>query len=77
MAYFVTIQEGRRTGFMAGPYRTHGAALAAVEPVRQAVVARRPEAHWMAFGTARTKTPTARLGSANHLIGYDGPGALP
>lgn len=69
----VTDISGHKRGILAGPYRTHGAALAASE--RCAVVARkvnRSEAAFAAFGTCRVKTRAMRerigVPKLQHLI---------
>jgi len=66
----------------AGPYRTHGAALRAVVPVRRAADEIDRMAPWYAYGTCRVKGPE-RLGEPmpegrlNDEVGYEGPGELP
>lgn len=71
MSYYVTVRSGPRVGWLAGPYRTHGAALAAVEGVKSAAhEVNDREATWAAFGTARRKTDHAKTGLLNARIGY-------
>ena len=51
--YYVTAIDGPRRYFLAGPWPTHGEALAQVEAVRRYADAMDPRATWMAYGTAR------------------------
>lgn len=76
MAYFVSAIDGTRTAIVAGPFNTHGAALAQVEKVRKIFTDDNPKAHFVAFGTCRHKTARhgvipARLAKVNDLIGYE------
>lgn len=75
--FYVTVTDicGSKRGFLAGPYHTHGAALAAVPACERAArKVNRSEAAFAAFGTARVKTPAMRhrVGTPklNALIGY-------
>ena len=35
MSFFVTVKDAGRVGYLAGPFRTHGEALAKVERARE------------------------------------------
>lgn len=77
----VTDISGRKRGILAGPYRTHGAALAASLLCASAARRTSPtQAAFAAFGTCRVKTKAMRerIGKPklNDLIGYV-PDALP
>ena len=69
MSYYVTVQDNGRSGFLAGPFRTHGDALRMVEPTRKAAREVDDRAHWYAFGTARIKTGHERAGRLNERLG--------
>ena len=56
--FYVTIQDGGRSAFVAGPYNTHGEAEADVDLVRKLGEERDPRAIWYAWGTARTDPGT-------------------
>lgn len=75
--YYATVKDGNRSGFLAGPFRTHGAALAAVPAVKRLAQEANHRAHFYAFGTARIGTPSEKRGLFNGAIGYSGPGMLP
>jgi hypothetical protein len=51
-AFYVTVIDGARSGFLAGPYCTHDSALADVERVKAMACKANDRAHWYAFGTA-------------------------
>lgn len=59
--FYVSAINGNRKHLVAGPYATHEAALAAVEPVRRLAVERQPHSWFFAWGTAGSeaeiKTP--------------------
>lgn len=86
MAFYVTAKHyhhPNKTLVLAGPYNTHGAALAA-EPLCAREVDRRaktPAQLVQAFdtitGTARCRNGRAQLGIFNDAVGYSGPGQLP
>jgi hypothetical protein len=59
--YYVTIRDGDRTGYLAGPFENdHATALATVEPARQWAHQLRPDqAAFSGFGTARLPLDTA------------------
>jgi hypothetical protein len=51
--FYVTIREGRRVGWLLGPYASHMTALANVERGRRLAMEARPDqAGFAAFGTA-------------------------
>jgi len=69
--YFVTVIDGARTGFLAGPFRTHAEALAMVPAAKRIAMALDPRAVFYAFGTVRWKDPNtpAPTGKLNgHLV---------
>lgn len=53
IGYYVTVRDGARSGFLLGPYRTHGEALGQVDRGRELAERGDPFAHFYAFGTAR------------------------
>jgi hypothetical protein len=53
LGYYVTVVNGRRVGWLLGPYRTHGEAEGEVDRGRGLAEAADPYAHFYAFGTAR------------------------
>lgn len=61
--YFVTVIDGARVGFLAGPYATHDAALADVDIVRRMAERVNDRAIWYAFGTSSVPegTPAPRV----------------
>lgn len=65
MAFYATVRElaGRRTGVLAGPYITHGAAVRASQACER-LAAGRPDVAFAGFGTsrARTRADVERLG---------------
>lgn len=78
--YFVTaLHPTRGHAFLAGPYRTHGAALAQVDRCSRVARTLAPvEMFDAGFGTARVvRTRRMIVGKLNDRIGYDGPGSLP
>lgn len=76
MAFYVSVVDGARSSLLLGPFNTHGAALAHVEPTRRRAVADDPRAHFYAFGTCRHRTARAP-GRLNDQLDYTGPGRLP
>jgi hypothetical protein len=52
-AYYVTVIDGDRFGYLAGPWPTHAEALAHVGASRRVACDLDPRAHFYAFGTAR------------------------
>lgn len=52
--YYVTIQDGGRTGILAGPFpNDHATALGMVDRASRLACQFSPQAHFAAFGTAR------------------------
>jgi hypothetical protein len=58
--YYITVQDGGRTGFLAGPFRRHGDAERMVTATKQEAQKANSRAVFYAFGTSRVKTPTLR-----------------
>lgn len=54
--YYVTAIDNNRSARIAGPYRTHEAALDAVDRVKNLAYDVDPRAHWWAWGTMRSET---------------------
>jgi hypothetical protein len=50
-AFYASVRNGSRTGLLAGPYATHGEALAALPQAHDRVLAADPFAWFYAFGT--------------------------
>lgn len=53
LGYYVTVRDAGKTGFLLGPYRTHGESLEQVDRGRELALAADPFACFYAFGTAR------------------------
>lgn len=70
MSYYVTVKDGDRTGFLAGPFRTHGAARAMIHTVALETGQVDSKAAWYEYGTAHVKVPTRRPGLLNARLGY-------
>lgn len=74
MAYYATVIDGDRKGFLVGPFNRLGDAERAVPKARKAAYDVDDRAHWYAFGTARVKTSdlVKRIGSGrlNGVLGY-------
>jgi hypothetical protein len=62
--FYVSVVDGERFNFLAGPFDTHAEALAQVEPTRSRAEEVDPRACWYSFGTARAPA------------GYTAPGLL-
>ena len=56
--FYVTVKDGPRTGWLLGPYATHGEALDEVDRGSKLAEAADPRAHWYAFGTASVHVGT-------------------
>lgn len=54
--YYVTAIDGGRSARIAGPYKSHGAALDKVRPVKDVAETVDPRAIWWAWGTMRSET---------------------
>jgi hypothetical protein len=59
-AYYVTVRDDGRTGFLLGPYATHGEALAQVDRGRELANGATPWAAFYAFGTSSLPAHIAR-----------------
>lgn len=75
MAYYVTVQDGARVGYLAGPFKRHGDAVRMVDAAKHAAKKADTWAAFYAFGTAHVKTApmVARIGTGklNGLLGID------
>lgn len=63
--FYVTVVDGDRHGKLAGPYKTHGEALADVEAVRSIAIDLDSKAHFYGFGTASTGSEYTKPGILN------------
>lgn len=52
-AFYVTVKDGSRTGWLLGPFDTHEEALKKVNTARTIAEAKDPRAVFYAFGTAK------------------------
>lgn len=72
-AYYVTMIDGARVAFLAGPFiNDHAGALAMVDEARRVAHEVDPRAHWYAFGTSRKSlwgNPEQRAGVLNGRLG--------
>lgn len=67
--FYVTVQDGGRTGVLAGPFPSYLMAKDYVRPVRDAIVERDERAWFYAYGVSKyASTAPARF---NDLVGYD------
>jgi hypothetical protein len=66
--FYVTVKDHGKTGWLAGPYGTHEAALADVADVKRVAEAVNDRAVFYAFGTARIKTGERPDGLLNKLL---------
>ena len=76
MAYYVTVQDHGRTGFLAGPFNRHGDALATVGAANRAAQDVDPKACWYAFGTAHVKYGPLPKGRLNEMLGFPEEGRI-
>lgn len=68
--YYVTMIRGNRTAFLAGPFKTHTEALAAVPGARDLACEVDPRAWWDAFGTSSLpRAPGNPVGKLNSRLG--------
>jgi hypothetical protein len=68
--YYVTVHDGKRFDFIAGPFRdNHQAALDLVARCQEIVVDLDPWAHFYAFGTARIDYDYDKPGKINAHLG--------
>lgn len=58
-AYFVTVKDYDRTGWLAGPYLTHAQALAEIDRFNARCQELDLKAFWYAYGTASTAADEA------------------
>ena len=58
--FYVSVIDGSRVGFLAGPYATHTEALADVPTYREKACQANARAHWYAFGTLSLPAGTPR-----------------
>jgi hypothetical protein len=70
IGYYVTVREGKRVGFLAGPFAELGTAESVVEPVRQEAIRHDERAHFHEFGTTRVKAAKLPRGTLNARLGY-------
>ena len=67
--FYVSVVDGPKRGFLAGPFRIHDSALALVERCRELAEKVDQWAHFYAFGTA--KAPDGRMpGVLNDQVDY-------
>jgi hypothetical protein len=52
-AFFVSVLDGDRHGFLAGPYSVFGEAAAKVEAAKALAAQHDDRAHWYAYGTCQ------------------------
>lgn len=69
MSYYVTVQHGDRSAFLAGPFRRHGDALHMVDAAAREAERVDREAHWFTFGTAHDRISHQRVGRLNERLG--------
>jgi hypothetical protein len=68
--YYVTIHDGARFGFLAGPFRDdHRAAIDLVARCQELAIQLDPWAHFHAFGTARIDYDYHQPGTLNAHLG--------
>lgn len=68
--YFVSAIDDARTSLLAGPFPTHGAALALVQTANDVACGIDPRAHWYAFGTCSLPAGSGRRGVLNGRLGF-------
>ena len=54
--YYVSVQDGKKTGLLSGPYKTHAEAVAKVNEVKEKALEVDSGAAFYSFGTVATKT---------------------
>jgi len=68
--YYVTIHDGARFGFLAGPFKDdHQAAIDLVDRCQELAIQLDPWAHFSAFGTARVDYDYDKPGKLNAHLG--------
>lgn len=73
-SFYVTCRDAGRTGWLAGPFKTHKEALEHVKATRKAAYEVDPFSHFFAFGTASVEHTVARplpRGVLNTQLGMD------
>lgn len=66
--FYVTCADAGRIGYLAGPYPTHGEALAVLPAVKHAAGKADPWSDFYAFGTVAMAAEFTRPGIFNDLI---------
>ncbi len=66
--YYVTLRDGPRTAWLAGPYETHREALDMVEPVYALALKIDPYVWFMARGTSSIISDNLPIGRLNKLL---------
>lgn len=66
--YYVSVVDGSRYGFLAGPYDTHEEALIMVGPAREMAQTVDDWAVFYAFGTAKAPPGYSKPGVLNGLL---------
>ena len=68
--YYVTIHDGARFGFLAGPFKDdHETAIGLVARCQELAIQLDPWAHFSAFGTARIDYDYDKPGKLNARLG--------
>lgn len=64
MSYYVTVRDGERVGWLAGPFKRHGDALRMVAPAKKLAQELNSRGIWYAYGTTHVKTAplTTKIG---------------
>ena len=66
--FYVSVIDGSRYGFLAGPYDTHEEALAMVEPAKKMAQKLDDWAWFYAFGTVKAPLGYSKPGVLNDLL---------
>jgi len=69
IGYYTSVQDGRRAGFLLGPFPTHDEALDLVEFTLDLAADADPFSHFYAFGTCRVEADEDAL-PVGRLNGY-------
>ena len=67
-AYYCTVLDNSRVGFLAGPFATHQEALDTVPAAKAAAESVNNRAFWYAYGTVRLDNPIGP-GVLNDILG--------
>lgn len=70
IGYYVTVRDGKRVGFLAGPFADRETAEGVVEPVRREAQRHDEWATFYEFGTSRVEAAELRRGTLNARLGY-------